>query len=115
MATYVIGDIHNSLKKFDEMIKLISPTMQDQIILLGDIFDRGGAEPDPGVVYFRIRGLNTNVKWICGNHDHLLAKYIYTYYGTVPKKRRGVQPYRYNSFDLMKDRFTEVDMMNLAE
>lgn len=34
MATYVIGDIHNSLKKFDEMIKLISPTMQDQIICL---------------------------------------------------------------------------------
>ena len=69
MATYVIGDIHNSLKKFDEMIKLISPTMQDQIILLGDIFDRGGAEPDPIGVYFRIRGLNTNVKWIRGNHE----------------------------------------------
>lgn len=32
MATYVIGDIHNSLKKFDEMIKLISPTTQDQIM-----------------------------------------------------------------------------------
>lgn len=53
------------------MIKLISPTTQDQIILLGDIFDRGGAEPDPVGVYFRICGLNTNVKWIRGNHDHL--------------------------------------------
>ena len=25
MATYVIGDIHNSIKKLDKMIKLISP------------------------------------------------------------------------------------------
>lgn len=117
MATYVIGDIHNSLKKFDDMIKLISPTMQDRIILLGDIFDRGGAEPDPVGVYFRICGLNanTNVKWIRGNHDYLLAKYIYTYYGTAPKKRSSVQPYRYNSFDLMKDRLTEADMLNLAD
>ena len=115
MATYVIGDIHNSLKKFVEMIKLISPTMQDQIILLGDIFDRGGAEPDPVGVYFRICWLNTNVKLIRGNHDHHLAKYIHTYYGTVPKRRSSLQPYRYNSFDLMKDRFTEVDMLNLAD
>lgn len=89
--------------------------MQDRIILLGDIFDRGGAEQDPVGVYFRIRGLNTNVKWIRGNHDHLLAKYIYTYYGTAPKKRSSVQPYRYNSFDLMNDRLTEADMLNLAE
>ena len=54
MATYVIGDIHNSLIKFNEMIKVISPTMQDQVILLGDLFDRGGAEPDPVGFYFRI-------------------------------------------------------------
>lgn len=97
------------------MIKLISPTTQDQIILLGNIFDHEGAEPDPVGVYFRICGLNTNVKWIRGNHDHPLAKYIYTYYGTVPKKRSSLQPYRYNSFDLMKDRLTEADMLNLAD
>ncbi len=61
MATYVIGDIHNSIKKLDKMIKLLSPTMQDQIIILGDLFDRGGAEPDPVGIYFRICGLNTNL------------------------------------------------------
>lgn len=115
MATYVIGDIHNSIKKLDKMIKLISPTTKDQIIILGDIFDRGGAEPDPVGVYFRILGLNTNIKWIRGNHDQLLAEYIYSYYGTVQKKRSSLQPYRYNSFELMKDRFVEVDMLNLAD
>lgn len=115
MATYVIGDIHNSIKKLDKMIKLISPTTKDQIIILGDIFDRGGAGPDPVGVYFRICGLNTNVKWIRGNHDQLLAEYIYSYYGNVQKKRSSLQPYRYNSFELMKDRFVEVDMLNLAD
>lgn len=115
MATYVIGDVHNSLKKLDKLIKMISPTMQDQVFLLGDLFDRGGAEPDPVGVYFRISGLNTNVKWIRGNHDQLLAEYIYSYYGTVQKKRSVLQPYRYNSFGLMKDRLVEVDMLNLAD
>ena len=115
MATYVIGDIHNSIKKLDKMIKLISPTTQDQIIILGDLFDCGGAEPDLVGVYFRICGLNTNVKWIRGNHDQLLAEYIYFYYGTVQRKRSSVQPYRYNSFELMKDRLALVDMLNLAD
>lgn len=115
MARYVIGDIHNSLKKLNEMIKLISPTMQDQVIFLGDLFDRGGADADPVGVYFRILGLNTNVKWIRGNHDQLLAQYIYSYYGTVQKKRSNLQPYRYNSFELMKERLVEVDMLKLAD
>lgn len=115
MATFIIGDIHNTLTKLNEMIRLISPTMQDQVILLGDLFDRGGAEPDPVGVYFRILGLNTNIKWIRGNHDQLLAEYIYSYYGTVQKKRSSLQPYRYSSFELMKDRFVEVDMLNLAD
>ena len=97
MATYVIGDIHNSLKKLDKMLKLISPSMQDQIILLGDLFDRGGADPDPVGVFFRLSGFNTNVKWIRGNHDQLLAEYIYSYYDIVEKKRSNLHPYRYMS------------------
>ena len=104
MATYVIGDIHNSIKKLDKLLTLISPSMQDQIFLLGDLFDRGGADPDPVGVYFRISGLSTNVKWIRGNHDQFLAEYIYSYYETAEKKRNGVRAYRYNSFDLMKER-----------
>ena len=115
MNHYVIGDVHNSLTKLDKLLKMISPTMQDQVILLGDIFDRGGAKPDPVGVYFRISGLSTNVKWIRGNHDQLLAEYIYSYYGTAPRKRDGLHPYRYNSFELMKDRLVEVDMLNLAD
>ncbi len=115
MATYVIGDIHNSLIKLDGILKQISPSYKDNIILLGDLFDRGAAEPDPVGVYFRICGLDARVTWIRGNHDQLLADYIYQYYGFPEKKRGSLRSYRYNSFDLMSKRLTEVDMLNIAD
>lgn len=43
MATYVIGDVHNFLIKLDGILKQISPSYNDNIILLGDLFDRGEA------------------------------------------------------------------------
>lgn len=115
MATYVVGDIHNSLIKLNGVLKQISLSYKDNLILLGDLFDRGGADPDPVGVFFRLSGLNTNVKWIRGNHDQLLAEYIYSYYDIVEKKRSNLHPYRYNSFDLMKERLVETDMLNLAD
>lgn len=115
MATYIIGDIHNSLIKFNEILEMVSPSTQDSIYLLGDLFDRGGAEPDPVGVYFKASGLNTNVTWIRGNHDQMLAEYIYLYYGASEKKRKKLRSYRYNSFDLMKERLVEIDMLNLAD
>ena len=115
MATYVIGDIHNSLIKLDGILKQISPSYKDNIILLGDLFDRGAAEPDPVGVYFRICGLDARVTWIRGNHDQLLADYIYQYYGFPEKKRWSLRSYRYNSFDLMSKRLTEADMLNIAD
>lgn len=59
--------------------------------------------------------MHVNVKWVRGNHDHMLAEYIYSYYGMVEKKRCNIQPYQYNSFDLMQDRLTQVDLLNLAD
>lgn len=115
MATFVIGDIHNSLIKLNGVLKQISFSYKDNIILLGDLFDRGAAEPDPVGVYFRICGLDARVTWIRGNHDQLLADYIYQYYGLSEKKRGRLRSYRYNSFDLMSKRLTEADMLNIAD
>ncbi len=115
MATYVIGDIHNSLSKLDSLFKQMSLSINDHIYFLGDLFDRGGAEPDPVGVYFRICGLNSHVTWIRGNHDQLLAEYIRYYYETPEKKRDSLIPYHYNSFDMMKERLTEVDILNLSD
>lgn len=61
MTTYVVGDIHNSLIKLNGVLKQISLSYKDNLILLGDLFDRGAAESDPVGVYFRICGLDARV------------------------------------------------------
>lgn len=112
---YVIGDIHNEAKKLDDILCQIHMTQDDELIVLGDIFDRGGSEPDPVGVYFMLSGIQGHCRWIRGNHDQWLADYIKEYYETSERKRRNITPYRYNSFDIMKNRLTEVDMLNLAD
>lgn len=64
---------------------------------------------------FIASGLQANVTWIRGDHEQWLADHIYLYYGTPEKKRKGIRPYRYNSFDLMKQRLVEKDMLDLAD
>ena len=44
---YVIGDIHNDLKKLKQILKQINITRDDELIVLGDVFDRGGESADP--------------------------------------------------------------------
>lgn len=94
---YIIGDIHNSIKEFNSIIDQIAPSRQDEIVLLGDVFDRGGDAPDPVGVYFRIcrLGMQASLRWIRGNHDQFLAEYIYSYHGACEKERRSIQPYIY--------------------
>ncbi len=115
MATFVIGDIHNSLKQLEKLLEQIAPTERDRLFFLGDLFDRGGEAPDPVGVYFTVTGLDADVTWIRGNHDQYLADYIYRYYGTAEKKRGSLPPYCYNSFDRMKERLVEADMIALAD
>ena len=47
---YVIGDIHNDLKKLKQILKQINITRDDELIVLGDVFDRGN---------------DCRKKWIC--------------------------------------------------
>lgn len=115
MSTYVIGDVHNSLSKLEQMLELIAPTANDFLYFLGDLFDRGGADPNPVGVYFKFLEINAQCAWIRGNHDNMLAEYIHRYYGTPVKKRDAIEPYRYNSFALMRDRLVEADLLNIAE
>lgn len=112
---YVIGDIHNEIRKLDSILGQIQPTDSDEVILLGDIFDRGGEEADPAGVYFAIAGLWDRCVWLKGNHDEWLADYIKKYFSLPERKRSKMFSYPYNSFDLIKQRMTEKDMLDLAE
>lgn len=77
---YVMGDIHNEAKKLNSILEQIQPTCDDDVIVLGDLFDRGGDEADPLGVYFMLSGLQGNYIWIRGNHDQWLADYIKRYF-----------------------------------
>lgn len=112
---YVMGDIHNESQKLDTILKQINIGQGDFLYLLGDIFDRGGSDADPVGVYFTLSGIHEKYQWIRGNHDQWLASYIKKYFETSERKRKKLDQYSYNSFHLLCQRMTEVDMMDLAE
>ena len=112
---YIIGDIHNEAKKLKSVLEQIQVTQNDEVIVLGDLFDRGGTEPDPVGVYFMLSGIQGHCTWIRGNHDQWLADYIMEYYALPERKRKKMSAYTYNSFELLGQRMTEIDMLNLAQ
>lgn len=112
---YVLGDIHNDLKKLHQVLKQINVTVEDEVIVLGDVFDRGGENADPFGVYCALSGLCGKCTWIRGNHDEWLADYIQEYFSVPERKRRKLDAYGYNSFELLRQRITEVDMLNIAD
>lgn len=112
---YVIGDIHNDNRKFEEMLEKIGFSQEDHLYLLGDLFDRNSWDPDPIGVYFNVLKLDNRCTVVRGNHDTWLAQYIMYYFNFPEKKRKQLEPYPYNSFDLIMQRFTQMDMLNLAK
>ena len=112
---YVISDIHNDYDRFCEMLKKIEFSTDDHLYILGDVFDRSNHNPNPVELYFKILSLGDSCMVIRGNHDHWLALYILEYFAISEKKRDKVNPYPYNSFQLLQQRLTPVDMKNLAD
>ena len=68
MKTILIGDIHACSREFSALLERIGPARSDQLILMGDLVNKG---PDPAGVIRAVRSLNC----LClrGNHenDHL--------------------------------------------
>lgn len=114
---YVIGDIHNEAKKLKSILSQIKLSSDDELIVLGDIFDRGGTDPDPVEVYFSLLTIQDKCTctWIRGNHEQWLAEYIEEYYSKSERKRKKMPPYPYNTFELIQKRLTDVDIQNIAQ
>lgn len=111
---YVIGDIHNEAKKLKSILNQIKLNPNDELIVLGDIFDRG-TDPEPVEVYFSLSAIQGRCTWIRGNHDQWLADYIDEYYSKSERQRKKMDPYSYNTFGLMQERLTDVDIKNIAQ
>lgn len=112
---YVMSDIHNDYYSLNKMLEIINFGENDRLFLLGDLFDRGNYNPSPVDVYFTILKLEDQCTIILGNHDQELADYIQQYYSLPKRKRKKLPPYPYNSFELLRQRLTDVDIQNLAK
>ncbi len=112
---YVIGDIHNDNYRLQKLLKQIDFSAEDQLYILGDLFDRCNYAPDPVGVYFTILKLKGQCTIIRGNHDQWLAEYIQKYYRLSEAKREKLEPYSYNSFQILRERLTPVDIRNMAK
>ena len=112
---YVIGDIHNELRKLRSILNQINIRPEDELIVLGDVFDRGGTDADPVGVYLELSGIKGKCTWVRGNHDQWLADYIKKYYSKSERRREKLPPYSYNSFELMRQKFTKEEMLSLVD
>lgn len=111
---YITSDIHNDSEKLRELLKRINLKKEDKLYILGDLFDRSNYNPDPVGIYFTILALGDKCQVIRGNHEQELAEYITTYFQTKERKRKDIEPYRYNSFELLLERLTPIDVQNIA-
>lgn len=66
--TIFVGDIHSCSKEFTRLLEMISPSRNDRLILMGDLFNKG---PDPAGVWRTV--LELGCECLRGNHenDHL--------------------------------------------
>ena len=65
MSTYVMSDIHGQYDAYIKMLEKINFTEEDELIILGDILDRG---PKPIAIIQDIMK-RTNVTVLAGNHE----------------------------------------------
>lgn len=74
MSKYVMSDLHGCCDKFMKMLELISFTDQDELYILGDMFDRG---TNPlGILDYVID--HKNIILLKGNHEKFFQDYIET-------------------------------------
>jgi len=71
-----IGDIHGCLQQLGELLSLVAPTSQDQVVFLGDYVDRG---PDSaGVIDYLIEFGERfpATVFLRGNHEQMFTDYL---------------------------------------
>lgn len=64
---YVVSDLHGMYDKFLELLKIISFNDEDQMYILGDIFDRG----DKPIDLIKYIWEHKNIHLIKGNHESM--------------------------------------------
>lgn len=69
---YVMSDIHGCYDKFIEMLNIINFSKDDELYILGDIFDRG----DKPIEIIEYIIANKNIHLLKGNHEKMFEEYF---------------------------------------
>lgn len=74
MSKYVMSDLHGCYDTFTEILKLINFSKEDELYIIGDIFDRG---PEPLKIFDYIIE-NKNIHLMKGNHEYMYQGFYET-------------------------------------
>lgn len=69
--TIICGDVHGCLDELDELIKQLEVRSSDDVIMVGDLIDRG---PDPVGVVRRVR--EKGYRGVIGNHEDRAIRWL---------------------------------------
>lgn len=93
---YVMSDIHGCYNKYMEMLKLIEFSDNDELYILGDIFDRG--EKSLEILDYIVD--HSNIHLIKGNHEKMYEEayesgdyYLWSYNGGNTTRMQLMQRY----------------------
>jgi calcineurin-like phosphoesterase family protein len=78
---YLFGDVHNEADKLLQVLEQVEPliTSDDHIVFCGDLCNRGGqAAKTIEVLVGLAKKYPTQVFFVRGNHDYMLANYLLT-------------------------------------
>jgi len=71
----VVGDVHGCADELSALMDVVKPGPQDQVLLLGDLVNRG---PDTPGVLAQVRQLKALS--LLGNHDYRLLRYYFSHH-----------------------------------
>jgi serine/threonine protein phosphatase 1 len=79
MKTFVVGDIHGAGLELEVLLEKMSPSTDDRILLVGDLFDRGlhAVKVWELIVQHRIKSF-------LGNHEAKMSAYLQGRYSYLP-------------------------------
>lgn len=89
MSTYIISDIHGCNKTFRKALKSVALKKADNLILLGDLIDRGPDSKGVLDTVILLRDHGFNVICIKGNHEQMLIDALDDTYEKVQWIRNG--------------------------
>jgi hypothetical protein len=75
MRLIIIGDVHGCIDELNELMQVLAPGMDDKLIFIGDLIDRG---PDSADVVRQVVQWSKyiEVKLILGNHEEKFLRYV---------------------------------------